>query len=339
MTWWLIFITGLTVGGFTCMAVQGGLLASVIAIREEDGKKTSKISSVAAFLLFKLIAYVLLGFGLGAFGEALAISSNFQLIIQILAGVYMVAIALNMLNVHPIFRYAVIQPPRFLTRMIRVQSKNRELFAPAFLGAMTIFIPCGTTLAIEALAISSGSPFGGAAIMGAFILGTTPLFFLLGYLTSILSQKRRELFFKVAAIIVIYLGLNTINTALVASGSSANFQNLVNNFPIQVSLGSASTPDSSTASVENGYQKVDITIDQGGYIPNSIQVKKGIPVKLTVTAKEVYTCALAFRIPSLGISKNLRPNTSETFEFTPSGAGRIPFSCSMGMYRGVIEVI
>ena len=36
MDLWLIFLTGLTVGGLTCLAVQGGLLASVIAGREKE---------------------------------------------------------------------------------------------------------------------------------------------------------------------------------------------------------------------------------------------------------------------------------------------------------------
>lgn len=78
---------------------------------------------------------------------------------QFAAGLYMIAVALNLLNIHPIFRYAVIQPPKFLTRRVRNQSKSKELFAPALLGLMTILIPCGTTLAIEALAISTSSPF------------------------------------------------------------------------------------------------------------------------------------------------------------------------------------
>ena len=36
MDLWVIFLTGLTVGGLTCLAVQGGLLASVITSREEE---------------------------------------------------------------------------------------------------------------------------------------------------------------------------------------------------------------------------------------------------------------------------------------------------------------
>src|SRR6185295_2349368 len=100
-----------------------------------------------AFLVAKLFAYTIFGFFLGAFGSAMGISQSTQIIMQFIAGVYMILIALNLLNVHPIFRYAVIQPPKFLTRKVRNQSKSKDLFAPAFLGAMTIFIPCGTTLA------------------------------------------------------------------------------------------------------------------------------------------------------------------------------------------------
>lgn len=34
-----VFLTGLTVGGLTCLAVQGGLLASVIAAKEGEEVK------------------------------------------------------------------------------------------------------------------------------------------------------------------------------------------------------------------------------------------------------------------------------------------------------------
>jgi plastocyanin domain-containing protein len=44
-------------------------------------------------------------------------------------------------------------------------------------------------------------------------------------------------------------------------------------------------------------------------------------------------------MPSLGISKNLQPNETYKFAFTPKEVGKIAFTCSMGMYSGVIEVI
>ncbi len=340
MNLWLIFLTGLTVGGLTCLAVQGGLLASVIAAKEEEEveKGTNKRDTVfptLAFLVAKLIAYTLLGFILGGFGGALGINQSIQVIMQLVTGLYMIAVALNLLNVHPIFRYAVIQPPKFLTRRVKNASKNKDLFAPALLGAMTIFIPCGTTLAMEALAISSANPFLGASIMAAFILGTTPLFFGVGWLTSVMGDNFRAKFLKLAAIVVIYLGITSVNGALVAGGSPITLQALAgmiqtNSQPKQTEKLYSEVPTSQT---------VQINVTARGYSPNYIKVKKDSPVTMTLVGKDAYSCASAFRIPSLGISKNLQPNETYKVTFTPKEVGKIAFTCSMGMYSGVIEVI
>ncbi|MGB4965790.1 MAG: sulfite exporter TauE/SafE family protein, partial [Microgenomates group bacterium] len=231
MNLWVIFITGLTVGGLTCLAVQGGLLASVIAAHEEDeiekGINTKNpLLPTLAFLTTKLITYTILGALLGAFGGTIGINETTQTVMQLVAGIYMIVIALDLLQIHPIFRYAVIQPPRFLLKKVKNQSKSKTLFAPALLGAFTIFIPCGTTLAMEALAISSANAFTGATIMAAFVLGTTPLFFGVGWLTSILGDSFREKSLKIAAFAVLYLGIVSINGSLTAFGSPITFQSI-----------------------------------------------------------------------------------------------------------------
>jgi len=340
MNLWVIFGTGLTVGGLSCLAVQGGLLASVIAVKKEDdveknAKNQNTVFPTLAFLLAKLVTYTIFGFFLGAFGSAIGISQQASIIMQFVAGLYMIAVALDLLNIHPIFRYAVIQPPKFLTRKIRDQSRSKVLFAPAFLGVMTIFIPCGTTLAMEALAISSRSALVGAAIMSAFILGTMPLFFGIGWITSLLGENFRGKFLRIAAVAVLYLGITSMNGALVAGGSPVTFQSIVGD--VSVALGGGS-PSQNNNSVETT-QNVEIIITSSGYSPDYFKVKKGLPVTITLKSENAYNCASAFRIPSLGISRNLQPNETQTFTFTPQEVGQIPFTCSMGMYRGVIEVI
>lgn len=345
MDLWVIFLTGLTVGGLTCLAVQGGLLASVIAAREErEIEKGINVKNTVfptvAFLIAKLSAYTLLGFILGAFGGAIGINQTTQIIMQFMAGLYMIIIGLNLLNVHPIFRYAVIQPPKFLTRKLRNQSKSQALFAPALLGVMTIFIPCGTTLAMEALAISSANPFMGAAIMATFVLGTSPLFFGLGWLTSILGDNFRSKFLKFAAIAVLYLGITSLNGALVAGGSPLTLQSLAEYSPIQINSNpSEISPEVEDINLVGDIQNIDLNVTTEGYTPSVITVKSGIPVKLNLKSVGAYSCASAFRIPSLGISKNLQPNGTDSVEFTPKNPGKIAFTCSMGMYTGVINVI
>lgn len=338
---WVIFVTGLTVGGLTCLAVQGGLLASVIAAREEEsslGRGTAKHAMYATgvFLITKYIAYVALGFILGAFGGAINIGGRVQTIMQLLAGLYMVAVALNLLNIHPIFRYAIIQPPRFLTRMVRNQSKSKDLFAPALLGGMTIFIPCGTTIAMEALAISSANAFVGASIMAVFILGTMPLFFGIGAITSVMGEAFKSKFLKLAAVAVIYLGVTSINGSLTALGSPFTLQSIADNFPKNISLGSG---NNTSQDGQQSSQNAEIDVTSRGYTPNYLKVKKGKQVTLTLRSKDAYSCASAFRIPTLGISVNLKANDTQTVKFTPDKVGKIIFACSMGMYRGVIEVI
>ena len=119
---------------------------------------------------------------LGWLGSLFTLSLSAMGIITIVVGVFMIGTALNMLNVHPIFRYFVIQPPRFLTRFVRKQSKSSDLFAPAIVGSLTVFIPCGTTQAMMALAIASANPWLGTLIMFSFVLGTSPVFLLSGTL-------------------------------------------------------------------------------------------------------------------------------------------------------------
>lgn len=338
MNLWIIFITGLTVGGLTCLAVQGGLLASVIAAKEESdlengSKKRHTIFATIAFLATKLIAYTLLGFILGAFGGALNISSNVQVAMQFIAGVYMILMALNLLNVHSIFRYVVIQPPKFLTRLVRNQSKSRDLFAPAFLGVMTIFIPCGTTLAMETLAISSANAFFGAATMFFFILGTLPVFFGVGFLTTVLGDNFQGKFLKLTGLIVLYLGITSANGALVAAGSPISLPSVTVDLSGNRDQTSYSQPDVQVT------QNPEINIKSNGYFPNIIRVKKGETVNLTLKSTDAFSCASAFRIPSLGIAKNLQPNDIQLISFVPTQTGPIQFNCSMGMYKGIIEVI
>src|SRR5258708_39477153 len=117
-----IFLTGLLTGGLTCMAVQGGLLAATIAQREEERLKEKitqgAVLPILSFLATKLIAYTVLGLLLGLLGSAFQLSLTARTVLQFAVVIFMVGTALNILNVHSIFRYFAIQPPRFLTRLI-----------------------------------------------------------------------------------------------------------------------------------------------------------------------------------------------------------------------------
>jgi len=342
-----IFLTGLLTGGLTCLAVQGGLLASTIAQREEermkeklkDRLKEGHAVPILSFLTAKLAAYTILGFLLGALGSFFKLSINTQVALQIVVSLFMIGTALALVDAHPFFRYFVIQPPKFLTRRVRSQSKSGNLFAPAILGAFTIFIPCGTTQAMMALAVATGNPFFGALVMFAFILGTSPVFFILGYFAARLSDALHKKFLKVAAWTIILLAIFNINNAAALAGSQVTLGTMFRASFCSVAYCGGQTEKTADTSQPTVSEQT-IEISNYGYSPKNFSVKAGSQVKINLVNKDGWSCAQAFTIRKLGIQKIVRPGQSEVVSFTaPEKPQQITFSCSMGMYQGVINVV
>lgn len=333
-----VFLTGLLTGGLTCLAVQGGLLASSIAASAKGGRDTKKAVPILVFLIAKLTAYTVLGFLLGWIGARAQLSLSVRLIMQFAVVVFMLGTAGNLLKLHPIFRYFVIQPPKFLARLVWKQSKVGEWFGPAILGAFTVFVPCGTTQAMMALAISTASPVLGALTMGIFVLGTSPLFFGLGYAASKLSGSMQEKFSKFAAGLLIVLALYNLDGAIALTGSKHTLANY-----LKVAKCSATNScDSRVLSAKTGEGATEATISivSGGYSPRNISLKAGSKVKLNLVNKSGTGCEQAFTIPSVRLQTIVPIGSSETVEFeTPDKPGQIAFMCSMGMYRGTITII
>ncbi len=328
-----IFVTGLFAGGLTCLAVQGGLLASSIAHQEEDKLKKQAVHAnhfvpVASFLLARLVAYTVVGLLLGSLGSAVELSLQLRVALQIAVAIFMIGTALNLLEIHPMFRYFVIQPPKFLTRLVRNQSKSKNVFGPALLGGFTIFIPCGATQAMMAYAVSTASPVGGAITMFLFILGTSPLFFILGYIMKRLSGSISIYFNKLAAAAIFLIALVNLNGALSLAGS---------NYSLDALLFSKPTTQTASTAVQEG----TIFFGPLGYVtePKNITVRAGSKVRLNLVNKDGTGCIQAFVIPKLGIQRVVPVGTSDSIEFTaPNEVGPMVVTCSMGMYRDYIYV-
>jgi hypothetical protein len=86
------------------------------------------------------------------------------------------------------------------------------------------------------------------------------------------------------------------------------------------------------------FQEINMTVDNG-WLPGSFVVKTGVPVRWNVYVKQFGGCINGLRASDLGIDYQFqRVGETKTFEFTPTKAGTIYFTCLMGMARGQIEV-
>ncbi len=343
------FITGITTGGLSCLAVQGGLLASSLAHQiEQDyvgqvtGRKqkqkaparTNSILPIFLFLVAKIIAYTLLGALLGWLGSYLTLSPMTRAMLMIAIGIFMIGNALRMFNLHPIFRYFSIEPPKFITRYIRRTAKGTDTVTPLFLGALTVFIPCGITQAMMATALGTGSAAMGAALMFAFILGTSPIFFIVAYLAAELGSRLEKFFMRFVAVVLLILGFVTLDGGLNLLGSPLSFQNLTRNlFPSNST--SAPVADSPQLSASEG--ELTLKVENSGYFPTTLKAPADKTLTLNLVTNETYSCARDFVIPALDFYE-LLPDTGTVQVNIPAqkAGSTLFFTCSMGMYTGQI---
>ena len=342
------FVTGLTTGGLSCLAVQGGLLASSLAHQiEQDyvenaaqnkkSKTKPRVNSALPILLFlvaKLVAYTLLGALLGLLGSYLTLSPMTRGMLMIAIGIFMIGNALRMFNVHPIFRYFSIEPPKFITRYIRRTAKGTDTFTPLFLGALTVFIPCGITQAMMATALGTGSIAMGAALMFAFVLGTSPVFFIIAYLTTELGAKLEKFFMRFVAAVVLILGFVTFDGGLNVLGSPFSLQNLTRNW-VPSQSESAPVADSTQPSAPEG--ELVLNVKNDGYFPQTLNAPADKALTLNLVTDQTYSCARDFVIPVLNYYQLLPDTGTVQVNIPAQPAGtRLFFTCSMGMYTGQI---
>ena len=89
---------------------------------------------------------------------------------------------------------------------------------------------------------------------------------------------------------------------------------------------------------DTGVQQVRITV-KGGYSPDVITVKRGIPVKLDFYRDETASCTDTVIFGDFGIARALPAFETTSVEFTPEKAGEFVFACGMNMVRGKLVVV
>lgn len=91
------------------------------------------------------------------------------------------------------------------------------------------------------------------------------------------------------------------------------------------------------AEVTGGVQEVDITV-KGGYSPNLIRVRAGVPLKLNFNRQESGDCTSRVVFPDFGVSKTLPAFGKASVEFVPDRPGEFGFACGMNMVHGTLIV-
>ena len=330
-----IFLIGLTAGFSTCMALVGGLILGVSARFSEkhpDANTLTKFQPHVYFNTGRIVSYVFLGGVIGMLGSIFQLSSFSLGLMTLSVALVMLMLGFQLTGLFPRISNTSITIPTGISRLLGISEYQKNAYSHRnsfLLGALTFFLPCGFTQAMQLLAISSGSFWKGATIMGIFALGTAPGLLGIGSITSILKGFFAKKFFRFAGVVVTVLALYNMQNGLNLMGLSSIFT---------LSSGSNALAVSNTPNIVNGTQVINMTQSGNGYSPNVFTVVRGIPVKWIITSVNPNSCASSLISQKLNIRKNL-VSGENVIEFTPTNTGRIPFSCSMGMFTGVINVV
>ncbi|SDM29540.1 Sulfite exporter TauE/SafE [Lentzea albidocapillata subsp. violacea] len=355
-----VLVTGLFAGGVSCAAVQGGLLTGLITrqraataepaapARRAAGGKNKQAAAVAerqnwraqlgddlapvgGFLAGKLVSHALLGALLGALGSVVELSVGLRTWLQIGAGLLIIVFGLAQLGV-PGFRGIVVEPPVSWMKIVRSRARSQAALAPALLGFATVLIPCGVTLSVEALALASGSALSGAATMAVFVLGTGPLFAILGYAARKAATAWKGRLAVVTGLVVLAMGLYTLNGGLELAGSPLAASRIAQSFG-----GNDAPADTTAVSEAGGQQTVVITARSSSYSPENVQVRSGMPTTLVVKSENAQGCVRSFVIRD---EQKVLPVRGETrIDLGVLQPGRLDYACGMGMYTGVITIV
>ncbi len=324
----VLFTVGL-LSSLHCVAMCGGINLSLCVSYKFDHERNRRFSKLTPSLMYnagRVISYTIVGGIVGAVGSVFRISNTGSAFISILAGVFMVIMGLNMLNIFPWLRKINPHMPAIFAKKIHGQKKNK---GPFVVGLLNGFMPCGPLQAMQLYALGTGSFLAGALSMFLFSLGTVPLLFAFGALGSMLSSRFTKNMVKVSAMLVIVLGVVMLNRGFAFTGSTLNS-----------GIDGANTNNKSDnmAILNNDIQEITTTLSSGNYSP--ITVQAGIPVKWTIQADadNLNGCNNEIIIPEYGIRQKLVAGEN-VINFTPTDSGKFGYSCWMGMIRSSITVL
>ena len=336
---WVVLLVGLTAGVSTCMAMVGGLILGAAARFTQAQPLASGMEKFKPHLVFNLgriASYFVLGGVIGFVGSFFQLSSSTLGLMTIIVALVMLLLGGQLIDIFPILKRFSFTLPTFITDFLGIKARSDQSYSHKnsfIMGAMTFFLPCGFTQAMQLFAIKSGNPLVGALTMGVFALGTAPGLLGVGGLTAFIKGNSARIFFKAAGVVVVLLAFFNLSNGLNLLGIGPRVLGV-----FTANAATAVPSQDPNVTLVNGVQEVRMRQTARGYQPNTFIIQKGILVRWLVTSEDPYSCASTIISQKLGVQKSLQLGEN-IIEFSPDEAGTIRFSCSMGMYNGSFKVV
>lgn len=222
-SFFVLLTAGLLTGLSHCVGMCGPLVGAFTMRRRAERQEIS--TPLIIFQMGRLTTYLLLGGLLGSVGYFLApLIRDGQGILAVALGGVMVLLGVSLLGLLPLQSWiAALIPARWVSGWIKRLMTSNHPAATFGLGIANGLLPCGPVYAMALLAASSGVPLRGAGVMLIFGLGTLPSMLGLGLSASLLSLPLRQNLYRVAALLVVAVGVQLALRGLALTGTVSHF--------------------------------------------------------------------------------------------------------------------
>lgn len=206
-SYWLAFMTGL-LGSGHCLGMCGGLVSGFFMKLGARG-----IWPYLAYHGARVGIYTLVGLVAAALGAVLVSTGELgklQGLLQIVAGLVVILLGLDLLGVSPIRNGFGFAPVAWLRRQFVAATQRGPVIGALIGGAINGLMPCSMTMAMAVQATTAPSVPEGGLLMLAFGAGTLPSMLSASFLFGKLGPQLRGWLLKGAALFVIALGVSTL---------------------------------------------------------------------------------------------------------------------------------
>ncbi|KAF0227039.1 MAG: heavy metal-associated domain-containing protein [Erysipelotrichaceae bacterium] len=304
----LIIAYGL-VSSLHCIGMCGSIAMGTVLNR----KGIKPLNGMWSYQAGRLISYTASGLILGALGEVFTISTGFKNALLLFAGIWMLALALQMAGI------LKVKLPSFTFK-----TKNKP-YGSFIVGLLNALMPCGSLQTMQIIALTTTNMWLGGSVMLVFGLTTAPSLMMMQWFATRLSAIKGQSIKLISALIVAMMGFQIILQ------SPFVYQ------PVMALIGNVSNSDQ--APVIDGVQVIHLKIVNGQYKLDANTVKVNQAVKIIFDGYEnSLGCAnpliLTWSNQKIDILKNPEP-----IIFTPTKTGRLEIHCWMNMVRTFLKVI
>lgn len=198
-----------------CVGMCGGILTTLMLGSSEHEKKSKVFKRSFAYNLGRISSYSIGGLFAGLLGsQFLGLSQNINahLILQSIAALVLIALALNILGYSPINKitesigtklWKKIQP--LGKYLYPINSQWRALL----FGMLWGWLPCGLVYSALILSLSTGTALEGMLTMMFFGAGTLPGMLTVGYFSDYLNRLKTNIKFRwVTASLMIVIAIS-----------------------------------------------------------------------------------------------------------------------------------